>query len=69
MHDSYPQWKIEGDLLLKFVPNNLPISSKWNPPTSGHFGFSKTMNRIQERFYCPQMRKDILRVREIQCSL
>ncbi|VEN61770.1 unnamed protein product, partial [Callosobruchus maculatus] len=68
--DSYPQWKIENDLLLKFVPNNLPVASnvvEWkylvpkpqrkdiieschSPPTCGHFGFSKTMNRFKNVF-------------------
>lgn len=79
--DNFPQWKIENDVVLKFVPSRLPLSSnlsEWkflvpnsqrkrileschNPPTSGHFGFFKTFSRLQEKYYWPQMRMDVLK--------
>ncbi|XP_030767447.1 uncharacterized protein LOC115891183 [Sitophilus oryzae] len=37
------------------------IDSCHSPPTSGHFGFFKTLNRVQELHYWPKMREDILR--------
>lgn len=30
-------------------------------PTSGHFGFYKTLSRVQEQFYWPKMRADVLK--------
>lgn len=30
------------------------------PPTAGHFGFFKTMHRVQEYYYWPKIKKDIL---------
>ncbi|KAJ8928224.1 hypothetical protein NQ314_019231 [Rhamnusium bicolor] len=77
----YPQWKVENDLLFKYVPSKSPfqaniqewkllvpkpqrnavISSCHDPPTSGHFGFFKTNSRVQDTYYWPKMRHDILK--------
>lgn len=37
------------------------VSSCYNPPTSGNFGVSKTLFRIQEVYYWPRMRLDIIK--------
>lgn len=46
------------------------IASCHNPPTCAHLGFFKTLVRVQEKFYWPRMRPDILNyVRSCQvCS-
>jgi hypothetical protein len=44
----------------KYLRNEI-ISSSHDPPTSGHFGYFKTLGKIQENFYWPRMRKDVLR--------
>lgn len=79
--ESYPQWKVEGNLVYKFTPCNLPFKSntkEWkllvpksqrqktiqschDPPTCAHFGFYKTLSRIQENYYWPNMRHDVLK--------
>lgn len=37
------------------------INSCHDPPTSGHFGFYKTVARIQETYYWPKLRSDVLK--------
>lgn len=37
------------------------IKSLHEPPTSAHFGFYKTCYRVQENYYWPKMRHDILK--------
>lgn len=37
------------------------IRSCHDPPTSGHFGFYKTLFRLQEHYYWPKMRHDVLK--------
>lgn len=32
-----------------------------DPPTSGHFGFYKTLARLQEEYYWPKMSKDVMK--------
>lgn len=78
---SYPQWKVENDLIYKLIPSKLFIKSndvEWklvvpksqrssvlseshNPPVCAHFGFYKTLKRIQQQYYWPKMRHDILK--------
>lgn len=79
--EIYPQWKVENDFVLKFIPNRLPlkvnlpewryivpkpqrkeiIDANHSPPNCGHFGFYKTFSRLQEKYYWPKMRRDILK--------
>lgn len=79
--ELYPQWKVDNNLLFKYVPSKLPIQSnikEWkflvpksqraavisschDPPTSSHFGFYKTSSRVQDNYYWPKMRRDILK--------
>ena len=37
------------------------IESCHNPPTCSHLGFYKTLSRLQEQFYWPKMRADVLK--------
>lgn len=37
------------------------IASCHNPPTSAHFGVRKTLSRIQELYYWPKMRLDVIK--------
>lgn len=37
------------------------IKSYHDPPTNADFGFSKTLHRVQESYYLPSMRYDILK--------
>lgn len=78
---QYPQWKLENDVLYKFIPNKIPLNTnlpEWkflvpksqrkevieschDTITSAHFGFYKTLGRVQELYYWPHMRQDILK--------
>lgn len=51
------EWKI---LVPKYLRNDIIVSCH-DPPTAGHFGFFKTLARIQENYYWPHMKKDVLR--------
>lgn len=77
---NFPQWKVENQLIYKFIPNQLPFQAnfrEWkllvpksqreeimrschDPPTSAHFGFFKTFSRVQEHYFWPKMRTQIL---------
>lgn len=79
--EKFPQWKVENDLVYKFIPSDIPFATnsvEWkilvpkpqrldvikschDPPTAAHFGFFKTLHRVQEHYYWPKMRRDILR--------
>lgn len=79
--DRFPQWKVEDELIYKFIPCNLPLKTnivEWkmlvpkpqrldiirschDPPTSAHLGFYKTLARVQESYYWPKMRHQILK--------
>jgi RNase H-like domain found in reverse transcriptase/Reverse transcriptase (RNA-dependent DNA polymerase)/Integrase zinc binding domain/Integrase core domain len=79
--NKYPQWKVENDFILKYIPSHLPVNNniidwKYLVPKpqrieiikschdlaiSSHLGFYKTLNRVQERFYWPKMRRDIVK--------
>lgn len=79
--DLYPQWRVEDNLLFKYVSSKLPMETnaqEWkllvpksqrtaviischDPPTCAHFGFYKTFSRVQENYYWPKMRQDILK--------
>ena len=57
MNVNIPEWKI-------LVPNpqiSDVIQHCHCPPTSGHFGFYKTLNRVQDFYYWPKMRRDVLK--------
>lgn len=51
------EWKI---LVPKYLRNNI-ISSCHDPPVAGHFGLFKTLGRIQENYYWPRMKQEVLR--------
>lgn len=51
------EWKI---LVPKHLRNDV-VSSCHDPPVSGHFGYFKTLARVQDNYYWPRMRKDILK--------
>lgn len=51
------EWKI----LVPKCQRNKVIDSCHIPPTSAHFGFRKTLYRVQETYYWPNMRSDILK--------
>lgn len=54
---NLPEWK-----LVVPSPQVLEVIQKCHsPPTSGHFGFFKTFHRVQEYYYWPKMRRDILK--------
>lgn len=57
MRTNIPEWK----LLVPKPQRTEVIQACHDPPTSGHFGFYKTLNRIQEQYYWPGMRHDVLR--------
>ncbi|XP_030760526.1 uncharacterized protein LOC115885682 [Sitophilus oryzae] len=57
MNQNLPEWKF----LVPKPQRHEVIDSCHSPPTSGHFGFFKTLNRVQELHYWPKMREDILR--------
>lgn len=79
--DTYPQWKVENEIIYKLIPNHVPLKTnltEWkmlvpksqrydviqschDPPTKAHFGFSKTLHRVQELYYWPRMRYEILK--------
>lgn len=50
-------WK---EIPPKTERNNI-IQQSHDPPTSGHCGVSKTLARVQERYYWPKMRCEIVR--------
>lgn len=57
MYTNIPEWK----LLVPKPQRTEVIQACHDPPTSGHFGFYKTLNRVQEQFYWPKMRGDVLK--------
>jgi len=54
---NLPEWKF----LVPKPQRSDVMKSSHEPPTSGHFGFYKTLARIQEYYYWPKMRQDILK--------
>lgn len=79
--DKFPDWKVENNLVYKYISARLPIKSNvrdWkllvpksqrkeiikschDPPLSSHFGFYKSLSRVQNLYYWPKMRRDILK--------
>lgn len=79
--DTYPQWKVDGGQVYKFLPCQLPLKTnirEWKllvpksqrleiirschePPTCAHLGFFKSLARVQDSYYWPHMRHDILK--------
>lgn len=57
MVSNIPEWK----LLVPTPQVKNIINSCHTPPTSGHFGFYKTLSRVQEYHYWPKMRRDVLK--------
>ena len=57
MTTNIPEWK----LLVPSPQRSEVIQAAHDPPTSGHFGFYKTLKRIQEQYYWSKMRDDILK--------
>lgn len=57
MESNLPEWK----LVVPSPQVDDVIQHCHSPPTSGHFGFFKTLSRIQEFYYWPKMRKDVLK--------
>ena len=56
-NSNFTEWKIVVPKSQKFHIMRLCH----DPPTSGHFGFFKTLAKIQENYYWPKMRRDVLR--------
>lgn len=52
---------IEWKLLIPKCQRSTIISTNHDPPTCAHFGFYKTLARIQDYYYWPKMRQDILK--------
>ena len=57
MKTNIPEWK----LVVPKPQRYDVIKACHDPPTSGHFGFYKTLNRVQQQYYWPHMRKDVLK--------
>lgn len=56
LKSNISEWKL-------LVPKKLrveAIMSCHDPPTSAHFGVYKTLSKLQERYYWPKMRNDVL---------
>lgn len=56
MKSNVNEWKL-------FVPKmqrSKIIKECHDPPTSGHFGFYKTLHKIMEQYYWPKIRKDVM---------
>lgn len=51
------EWKI----LVPYSQRKNVIASCHDPPTSAHLGFFKTLMRVQQQYYWPRMRPDILK--------
>jgi len=75
--DSYPSWKLEGNQLYKLVDMGLinsqwnrvipkelrkaVLNECHDSLLGGHFGITKTFNRVSQYYYWPGMRFDIKR--------
>lgn len=57
VRSNTPEWKT----LVSAGQRREVIFSCHIPPTSGHFGVRKTLSRIQEMYYWPRMRLDVVR--------
>lgn len=57
MKVNLPEWKY----LVPKPQRGEIIDSCHSPPNCGHFGFYKTFHRLQEQYYWPKMRQDVLR--------
>lgn len=57
LRSNINEWKI----LVPKCQRKQIISACHDPPTSGHFGYFKTLSRIQERYYWPKLRNDVLK--------
>lgn len=73
--DEFPSWRVEGEQIFKLVSNSeggaqwnrlVPremrekvLKECHDAPTAGHFGVSKTLDRVKQLYYWPKMRRDI----------
>lgn len=57
LRSNVAEWKL---LVPKYYRTQI-IASCHDPPTSAHFGFYKTFHKVQDRYYWPKMRHDILK--------
>lgn len=59
---KYPTLSTPNDCWLQVVPRDQRsniIKSYHDPPTCGHLGVFKTLGRIVQKYYWPQMRNDV----------
>lgn len=56
LNSNLTEWKL---LVPKSQKVHI-IRTFHDPPTSSHFGFFKTISKIQEMYYWPKMRRDVL---------
>lgn len=62
-HQRYPSLNCGNEWLL-VVPKHQRaniIGDSHNPPTSGHLGVHKTLNRISSKYYWPKQKSDVAR--------